>query len=509
MTDDIQRAKRKRLRDDFEFYARNCLYIRTKSEGVKALTLNKAQLYIHERLERQRRDTGRIRAIVLKGRQQGCSTYVEGRFIWRTTHEKGAKAFILTHEEDASKNLFTMAKRYYEHLPSFVKPAISASNSKELIFDSLDSGYAIGTAGNKSVGRSQTNQYFHGSEVAFWANAAEHAKGILQTVPDAVGSEIIYESTANGVGNFFHQQWKLAESGQSDFQAIFIPWFWQEEYRKKLPDDFVIDPEEQELADYYDLDNDQIYWMRKKIVELSADGRDGRKSFNQEYPMNAAEAFQVSGSNGLITADKVMKARKATATGSGPLVVGVDPSRGGDRFSMIKRHGRKAYDKRNWTGDQVDKLGKAVSKCKAMLDEVCPIAKKVPDMMFIDAGGGIEIVDRLHELGYEGRVKAIYFGSSPLDDKKYKNKRGEMWGLTNAWLSDENVEVDLPDDDELQADLCASPYDRDSHDRMILWKKDKIKKEYGFSPDDGDALVLTFAEPVKGPQEKLTFEGWG
>jgi len=166
MTDDIQKAKRKRLRDDFEFYAKNCLYIRTKSEGVKALTLNKAQLYIHERLERQRRETGRIRAIVLKGRQQGCSTYVEGRFIWRTTHEKGAKAFILTHEEDASKNLFTMAKRYYEHLPSFVKPAISASNSKELIFDSLDSGYAIGTAGNKSVGRSQTNQYFHGSEVA-------------------------------------------------------------------------------------------------------------------------------------------------------------------------------------------------------------------------------------------------------------------------------------------------------------------------------------------------------
>jgi len=224
--------------------------------------------------------------------------------------------------------------------------------------------------------------------------------------------------------------------------------------------------------------------------------------------MNAAEAFQVSGSNGLITADKVMRARKATATGSGPLIVGVDPSRGGDRFSMIKRQGRKAYDKRNWTGDQVDKLGKAVSKCKAMLDEVCPIAKKVPDMMFIDAGGGIEIVDRLHELGYEDRVKAIYFGSSPLDDKKYKNKRGEMWGLTNAWLSDENVEVDLPDDDELQADLCASPYDRDSHDRMILWKKDKIKKEYGFSPDDGDALVLTFAEPVKGPIKKLKFAGW-
>lgn len=496
MTDDIEKKKRQRLKDDFEYYANNCLKIRTKSDGIKPLILNKAQQYIHERLEKQRKEKGRVRAIILKGRQQGCSTYVEGRFIWRTTHSKGVKAFILTHEDDASKGLFAMAKRYYEHLPGPVKPVISNSNARELIFEKLDSGYSIGTAGNKTVGRSQTNQYFHGSEVAFWPNAAEHAKGILQTVPDAEGTEVLYESTANGVGNFLHSQWKMAERGESDFEAIFVPWFWQDEYRKELPESFTQTPDEQDLAGYYDLDDQQVYWMRQKIVDLSTDGRDGEKAFKQEYPMNAAEAFQVSGGKGLITADRVMKARKATVKGSGPLIVGVDPSRGGDRFSLIKRQGRKAYGKRNWTGDQVDKLGKAVSKCKQVLDEVCPIAKKKPDMMFVDAGGGAEIVDRLHELGYEKRVKAIYFGSSPLNDKKYKNKRGEMWGETNAWLADENLEVDIPDDDELQADLCASPYDRDSHDRIILWRKEKIKSEYGFSPDDGDALALTHAEPV-------------
>jgi len=147
-------------------------------------------------------------------------------------------------------------------------------------------------------------------------------------------------------------------------------------------------------------------------------------------------------------------------------------------------------------GDQINTLGKAVSKCKRVLDEVCPIAGKVPDMMFIDAGGGADLVDRLHELGYSDRVKAIYFGSSPLNEEKYINKRGEMWGECNLWLNDENLMVDIPDDDELQADLCASPYSRDSHDRIVLWKKDKIKQKYGFSPDDGDSLVLTFAEPV-------------
>ena len=81
-----------------------------------------------------------------------------------------------------------------------------------------------------------------------------------------------------------------------------------------------------------------------------------------------------------------------------------------------------------------------------------------------------------------------------------------------AWISDENLDVEVPDDDELQADLCASPYDRDSHDRIILWKKEKIKSEYGFSPDDGDSLALTFAEPVKkggNKPIKLKMAGWG
>lgn len=506
---DIERQRRKRLRDDFPYYAKHCLSIRPKDGGLIPLELNQAQMYIHEQLEKQREETGKVRAIILKGRQQGSSTYVEGRFMWRTTHAKGVRSFILTHDEDATKNIFTMAKRYFEHLPVFVKPATSASNAKELLFSKLDSGYQVGTAGNKSVGRSQTNQFFHGSEVAFWPNAEEHAKGILQTVPDSEGTEIIYESTANGLGNFYHQQWKLAEAGLSDFIAIFVPWFWQDEYRREIPEDFDKTPEEEKLAEHYGLDDQQLYWRRKKIVELSVDGQDGDKAFMQEYPMNAAEAFQVTGGEGMIKADAVMRARKNKVNGNGPLIVGVDPSRGGDRFSTIKRQGRKAYDKANYVGAQVDKLGKSVAICKELLDTVCPVAGKKPDMMFVDAGGGADLVDRLHELGYEDRVKAIWFGSTPLDVKAYKNKRGEMWGTIAEWLNDENLEVEIPDDDEMQADLCASPYDRDSQDRKVLWPKEKIKKEYGFSPDDGDALGLTFAEPVSATNyEPINFTGW-
>ena len=379
-------------------------------------------------------------------------------------------------------------------------------NAKELHFEKLDSGYKVGTAGNKSVGRSQTIQYFHGSEVAFWMNAGEHTKGVMQAVPDGAGTEVILESTANGVGNYFHEQWKLAESGHSEFQAIFVPWFWQSEYKKKLPEDFELEPEEHKAQQYYNLSSEQMYWRRMKIAELTTDGVDGDKAFKQEYPMNAAEAFQVSGGDGLITSDMCMAARRNKVNGNGPYVVGVDPSRGGDRFAIVRRQTRKMYGMESYKGEQCDKLGKNVAICKRVLDEVCPIAGKKPDMMFIDYGAGADIVDRLQELGYEN-VKAVHFSSTPLDPIKYKNKRNEIWGEMADWMADENLPPEIPDSDEMQADMCASPYDRDSNDRRVLWAKDKIKSKLGFSPDFGDAGALTFTEPVSKQQTvTLNFE---
>jgi len=487
---------RQRLKDDFEFYARNCLKIRTKDKGLEPLIFNSAQVYVDKKLNEQLESKGKIRAIILKGRQQGISTYVEGRFKWKTTHLKGVEAFILTHDGKATNAIFKMAKRYYDNLPPFVKPSTSKANAKELRFGELDSGYGVGTAGNKAVGRGETIQFFHGSEVAFWMNASEHTKGIMQAVPDADGTEVIWESTANGVNNFFHQQWKLAEKGLSEFIAIFVPWYWQTEYTKTVPGDFQATEEENELKEYYPINDGQLCWRRIKIVELTTDGADGKKSFRQEYPMNAAEAFQVTGGDGLIKADACMRARKNEANGNGPLIVGVDPSRGGDRFAIIKRQGRKMYGMKAYKGDECDKLGKNVAICKGILDEECPVAGKKPDMMFIDFGSGADIVDRLHELGYQKRVKCVHFGSSPLNPVRYTNKRNEMWGEMANWLHDENLPPDIPDDDEIQGDLCASPFEYDSNDRKVLWAKQKIKTEYGFSPDYGDAGALTFTEPV-------------
>lgn len=287
-----ERTKRddlKRCADDFEYFADRALSIRTKSGSIERLKLNVAQLALHKRLEEQLKSTGRIRAIVLKGRQQGVSTYVEGRFYWRVTHRPGVMAYILTHEQEATNNLFAMAQRYHELAPDDMKPQTEASNAKELIFSGLDSGYKIGTAGSRGTGRGTTLQYFHGSEVAHWPHAETHLSGVLQAVPDATGTEVILESTANGVGDVFHQYWQDAESGKGDYIPIFIPWYWQPEYRRSATG-IELTAEEVALSRLYGLDNEQIAWRRGKIHELKSEAL-----FQQEYPCTASEAFISSG----------------------------------------------------------------------------------------------------------------------------------------------------------------------------------------------------------------------
>src|SRR5579859_8161826 len=83
---EYKRRVRQKLKDDLEHFANKCLRIRTKSGSVEPLVFNKAQKFLHQRLEEQKKRTGKVRALILKGRQQGCSTYVGARFYHKAIH---------------------------------------------------------------------------------------------------------------------------------------------------------------------------------------------------------------------------------------------------------------------------------------------------------------------------------------------------------------------------------------------------------------------------------------
>ncbi len=413
---------------------------------------------------------------------------VGGRFYHIVTHSIGNQAFILTHALDATQNLYKMAQRFHEHCPLLVRPQITTSNAKELIFGSLDSGYKIGTAENKSVGRSSTIQLFHGSEVAFWANASDHAKGILQAIPSTRGTEAILESTANGIGNYFHEQWQLAESGLSEFWPHFVPWFWQREYRKEVEEPLDLTDEEVDLIAHYDLKYDQINWRRSKIIELSVGGGDGSKSFKQEYPCNPQEAFQTTGEDVFITSEVAMKAAKweDLHDDHGLLLVGVDPARfGDDRSAIIRRRGRKIFGKQTYIKYDTMQIA---GICHNIL------MKEDVHKMFIDVIGlGAGVYDRLKELGHEERIIAVNVSQTPRDQDKYANTRAELWGEFRQFLAD--MPVQIPDDSELLSDICSVRYKFDSKGRLLIERKEDMKKRGVRSPDCAEAAILTFYYP--------------
>lgn len=502
MTDD-EREIRQRLKDDFAHYAPRCLRIRTKSGKMQAFALNRAQSYLHEKLEEQLARTGQVRALVLKGRQQGVSTYIGGRFYHKTTHRRGNRTFILTHEQDATDNLFDMVDRYHSNCPELVRPTTGAANAKELTFPLLDSGYQVGTAGSKAVGRSNTLQMFHGSEVAFWPNASAHFAGVVQAVADEPGTEIILESTANGVGGEFHSRWQQSEAGIGKYIAVFIPWYWDDGYQSDATG-FVPTDEELEYARLYGLSNEQLAWRRNKIAELN-----DPVLFKQEYPATAAEAFQMSGHDGLIKPEIVVEARKNSLEGVGPLVIGVDPKREGtDRFAIARRKGRKLISVES-DASPIETMA-AAAKLKDIID------RENPARMFIDVGGnGAGIADVLHSWGekYRKIVVLVNFGSAPFhpperdkDGKEmagYLNRRAEMWGLSRDWLKQPGG-ADIPDSDSLQVDACAPGYHyHPVSQKLVLESKEHIQKVRKLrSPDEWDAVALTFAEPVDEERER-------
>lgn len=325
-----ERRIRARLMTDFAHYAAKCLKIRAKDGSIVPMKMNSAQEYIHARLEEQLITTGRVRALILKGRQQGCSTYVQARYYWKVSHRRGVRAFILTHLDDASRGIYGMVQRFYENCPTPVRPTATRKASREMIFGRLDSGYAVGTAKSSGVGRAQTLQYFHGSEVAYWAQAQSHISGVLQAVPDEKGTEVILESTSAGAAGLFYDMCMAAQQGRSGYTFIFVPWFWQKEYRKELPEGFAATTEEETLAAEYGLDWQQIYWRRCKIEELG-----GIWTFRREYPATAEEAFHCDREGALWERAVIDRNRRhpSDAPEMKRVVIAIDPAVSSHRHS--------------------------------------------------------------------------------------------------------------------------------------------------------------------------------
>lgn len=282
---------RHRLAIDFPLYAKTALKIRTKVGQIAPLKLNAAQTILHDAVTDQIANEGKVRVIILKARQQGLSTYTGGYLYWSVSQAKAQKAMVVTHHSDSTRALFDMTKRYHENCPQILKPHTKYSSRREMNFDVLDSSFIVSTAGGEAIGRGETLTHVHASELAFWqkSTALDNWNGLTQAVPNAPGTAIFVESTANGITGVFYDLWKGAVEGTNGYVPVFIPWFTDPDYREKVPDHFERTPEEENLVDEYDLDDEQLMFRRRKIAQNGID------LFRQEYPAEADEAFLTTG----------------------------------------------------------------------------------------------------------------------------------------------------------------------------------------------------------------------
>lgn len=260
---------------------------------IRDFKLNAAQLKLYEAAARQYKSGKPVRVIILKARQMGFSTLSEALIFKDTLSRPNVTSGIVAHEAAATDNLFKMSKRFHENLPNFIKPALKASNAKELIFDFAGGASSIKcmTAGNENIGRSDTFLNLHISEYAFWGSRkSDILTGLLQTVPNHRDTCVFIESTANGFEDF-KDRWDAAVSGESDFIPVFCAWWECDEYRLEVGN-FNKTPEEEMLAATYGLDDAQLNWRRWCIRNNC--GGDLNK-FAQEYPSCPEEAFIMTG----------------------------------------------------------------------------------------------------------------------------------------------------------------------------------------------------------------------
>lgn len=507
MSEALERLKF--LRGNQEHYAGSVLKIRAKDGSIQPLVFNAAQRMVHEALEKQKAEKGWVRALVLKARQQGISTYITARFYHRTTLWPGVNTYLLAHEQQASDNLFDFVDRYQRMSP--LAPHVGVSNVKTLEFDKLGSSYTVATAGTKAGGRGRALTLFHGSEAAFWPNAKDHFAASVQAVPLLPGTEIVLESTAAGPSGEFYERWQNAVAGIGDYIAIFIPWFVTSEYTREPEPGFTLNAEpeegqlsEMEVAEMFKLNLGQMCWRRAKIIELGSITR-----FQQEYPSTAEEAFVAAEKNSYIDPLCVLRARKRKVDAGGPLILGVDPAgAGGDRFSVAFRRGHRV--ERVIYRDKIDAT-EAVAWVRGLIDD------NGPARVFIDSGGlGAPLITFLKSAGplYAKIVTGVNFGAKSQAKNARplvagpKNRRAEMWMRSREWLRQEDP-VQIPDDDALQADATSVWVMNDVNNDLVLSSKEQMKAKGIRSPDLWDSVALTFAESVwvQPGEEKTVAQG--
>lgn len=308
-TSDPVEWERLRCRHDFEFWCVRCVKVRHKVTGQDVpFILNAPQRRVAGVLEAQRMAGKPIRMILLKARQWGGSTLTQMYMAWiQSCHRRNWHSLICAHVKDTSAGIRGMYSKllsgYPQELwegdaPPLFKPFERATNVREIV--GRGCRVTIGSGEAQDSVRGADYSMAHLSETAFWPNTRTHTpQAFIRAICGAIMLEpltlIVMESTANGIGDYFHSEWLRCSDPDNpgDKQAVFVPWYEIEYYRAAPPDRASFAAS---FSDYEQrlwnlgLSLDQIWWYRIKSREYPT-----AEEMQAEFPTTDVEAFMTTG----------------------------------------------------------------------------------------------------------------------------------------------------------------------------------------------------------------------
>jgi hypothetical protein len=256
------------------------LRVRTKDGRTALLRANAVQ----QAFEQRRGE----RNIVLKARQMGLTTWAAARFFLKTITRPGTLTLEVAHTQEAAEEIFRIVHRFLDYMPESLREGAlrtSRANARQIVFPKLDAQYRVVSAGERNAGRGLTVQNLHCSELARWpGDPAETLAGLRAALTP--GAEMILESTPDGVGGCFYEEWQKA--GEMGMVRHFFPWWMEQQYRAEAVDESSLTEEERELMIRSHLDLEQIGFRRQIRANFRGLAR-------QEYAEDEGSCFLASG----------------------------------------------------------------------------------------------------------------------------------------------------------------------------------------------------------------------
>jgi hypothetical protein len=263
---------------------------------------------------------------VLKARQLGITTLAEALIAHRIQFVAEAWGIVGSNDEDKSTRMVAKAELVWLNMPRWLMPQLTVRRAGErIVFGGQLSGLSISHGSAQSgIGRGSTLQCAHLSEVAEYKNAKDLIDdSLLRAMHESPSIFQIFESTAHGVGGWWHDTWevnkRLYHKGQGKMYPVFLPWYagkdlyptkgWMR--ARPIPADWVPGALTQahatKAAAYVRNSPLLSKWLGKdwkmpraqmwfwEVERALAAEKDNLAGFYQEMPADDAEAFQSSG----------------------------------------------------------------------------------------------------------------------------------------------------------------------------------------------------------------------